>query len=115
MLFKEALRPDGSVFAGALNWNAMRAFSESIMGEHAMHVSSPSRFRLSFTGQLLSGMSTLVACHDNTCGVDLRTSIDHKQLASIYFLCLPPESVSPDARLVALVCFVAPCPFNLSA
>jgi len=26
-----------------------------------------------------------------------------------------PESVSPDARLVALVCFVAPCPFNLSA
>lgn len=89
MLFKDALRQDGSIVASGMSWNAMRTFSNSIMGEHSMHVSSPTRFQLNFTGQLLSGMSTLVACHDNECGVDLRTSIDRKQLAGIYFLCLP--------------------------
>jgi hypothetical protein len=76
MLFKEALRPDGSVLAQALSWNATRAFADSTIGVHSMHVSTPGGFRLSYSGQLLNGMSTLIACCENS--VDMRTSVDRK-------------------------------------
>jgi mercuric ion transport protein len=40
---------------------------------------------------------------------------EHWVIAALGLTGLFPESVSPGARMLGLVCFVASCPFNLTA
>lgn len=88
MLFKEALRPDGSILARGLDWNAACELHEDLYGPHSMHVSAPSRFRMMYSGHVLSGMSTTVGYSDMS-GVELRIDTDRKQQSASYSFSLP--------------------------
>jgi AraC-like DNA-binding protein len=88
MLFRESLKPDGSILARGLDWDGACRYQENLWGPHSLHVSGASRFRFNYSGLLLRGLSSSVGCLGES-GTEQRINVDRKQHPFNYNLSLP--------------------------